>query len=311
MSERHREDEVDQGQGGPQLVADGFSFTEGPRWRNDRLFVSDMFNHQVVTIDQAGQASILCDVPEQPSGLGFAPDGALLVVSQKDRRVMRWNGSELVLWSDLSEILPFMCNDMVVDAAGRAYVGNFGWNSDEDPTPRETAIALVQPDGSAAVAADGLIFPNGMAISEDGGTLFVAETYGARISAFDIATDGSLRNHRIWASFTDQRFASIHDAIGAGVILPDGIALDAEGALWIGDAAGRAAVRVAEGGAVVGQVATGAMTPYAVALGGPDRRTLFICASTPLLEIELPFRPGVTKSNILSTRVPVPGAGRP
>ena len=292
-------------------VAEGFSFIEGPRWRNDRLYVSDIFNKKVLTVDPAGNVTEICTVPNFPSGLGFAPDGSLLIVSQADRRVLRWTGSELQEWADLSGLLPFMCNDMLVDDKGRAYVGNYGFDSDEDPTTRPTAIALVQPDGSASIAADDLAFPNGTVLSPDGRTLYVAETYGARISAFDVAPDGSLSNRRIWASFSDKWFDTIEDAKRGGVILPDGMALDAEGALWMGDAGGRGAVRVAEGGEILDRVDTGNLTAYSVAFGGPDRKTLYIGAATPLLEIVLPLRPGVTKSTIFSTQVAVPGVGMP
>lgn len=293
------------------LVADGFSFIEGARWRDGRLFASDMFNHKVLTIDGSGNTSPICTVPNSPSGLGFAIDGSLLVVSQADRRVLRWTGSDLEEWADLSKILPFMCNDMLVDSRGRAYVGNYGWDTDEDPTTQSTSIALVQPDGSASVGADDLVFPNGMVLSPDGRTLFVAETYGARVSAFDVATDGSLNNRRIWTSFSDKQFPTIEHAKRAGVILPDGMALDADGALWMGDAGGRAAVRVAEGGKILDRVDTGELTTYSVAIGGPDRLTLYMGAATPLLQIEMPLRPGVTKSSVFSCRIEVPGVGLP
>ncbi|MGF6958641.1 SMP-30/gluconolactonase/LRE family protein [Paraburkholderia youngii] len=292
-------------------IADGFSFIEGPRWRDDRLYVSDMFNSRVLEIYDSGYVREVCSMSDYPSGLGFAPDGSLLVVSQSERRVKRWTGAAFEQWADLTEILPFMCNDMLVDKSGRAYVGNYGWDSDEDPTTQSTAIALIQPDGSASVAAEDLIFPNGMVLSPDGRTLYVAETYGARVSAFDVAADGSLSNRRIWASFSDKLFGTIEDAKRAGVILPDGMALDADGALWMGDAAGRAALRVAEGGKILDRVETGELTAYSVALGGPDRQTLYIGAATPLLEIQLPFRPGVTKSSVLTCGVATPGIGLP
>jgi len=293
------------------LVADGFSFIEGARWRDGRLFASDIFNKQVLTIDGSGKVTPICTVPGFPSGLGFAPDGSLLIVSQADRRVMRWTGFRLEPWADLSTILPFMCNDMLIDHQGRAYVGNYGWDSDEDPTTQSTSIALVQPDGNASVVADDLVFPNGMVLSPDSRTLYVAETYAARVSAFDVAPDGSLSNRRIWASFSAKQFPTIEDAKRAGVILPDGMALDAEGALWMGDAGGRAAVRVAEGGKVLECVDTKDLTTYSVALGGPDRRTLFLGAATPSLQIELPLHPGVTRSSVFSCRVEVPGVGLP
>lgn len=299
----------------PDLVADGFSFIEGTRWRDGRLYASDMFNHNVLSFDGSGNVTTVCSLPESPSGLGFAPDGSLLIVSQGSRRVLRWTGSRLEEWVDLSHVLPFMANEMAVDPQGRAYVGNYGWDSDADPTTQSTSIALVQPDGRVSIAATDLVFPNGTVLTPDGRTLIISETYAARVSAFDVAADGTLSNRRVWASFSDKQYKTIedakHDAKAGNAILPDGIVLDAEGALWIADAGGRAAVRVAEGGEILARVPTGNLSTYAVALGGSDRQTLYIGAATPLLEIELPFRPGVTKSSLLKCRIDVPGVGLP
>src|SRR5258706_4577520 len=172
-------------------LANGYSFLEGPRWKRNRLYVSDFYTRQVISVDDSGACERVCTVPGQPSGLGFAPDGALLIVSMQDRRLLRLESGSLSEVADLRAVAPFMCNDMLVDAKGRAYVGNFGWDSERDPTLHSTCLALVHPDGTVAVAAQDLIFPNGIVQSPDGRTLLVAETFAARVSAFDVALDGT------------------------------------------------------------------------------------------------------------------------
>jgi sugar lactone lactonase YvrE len=288
-----------------RVIGSGYSFLEGPRWRSGRLFVSDFYTRRVLAFDARGNVEVICTVPGQPSGLGFEPDGHLLVVSMLDRRLLRLRNGSLEEVADLSGIAGFHCNDMLVDRGGRAYVGNFGWDSAIDPTIKPTVLAVVRPDRSTAVAADNLIFPNGIVQTIDGKTLLVAETFAARITAFDIAADGRLVNRRIWATFSDRRFKTIEEAVAARVPLPDGIALDADGALWIGDAAGRGPLRVAEGGAILERVDTGEQSVYAVALGDEDGRTLYMCAAQPLLTDD----PSVDhRARLLSCRVSVPGA---
>jgi sugar lactone lactonase YvrE len=265
-----------------RTLASGFSFLECPRWHAERLYASDFYTGRVLAFDGDGRHERICQLPGQPSGLGFLPDGSLLVVSMLDRCVLRLHADGLQRHADLSNQATFHANDMLVDEQGGAYVGNFGWNLLEDPMIRATTLARVDPRGNVAEAADGVVFPNGMVLADGGRTLLVAETFAARITAFERASDGSLSNRRVWAAFATEEFATVLDAVESRCPLPDGMAIDAEGAVWIGDAGGRAALRVEQGGRILERVETGELTPYAVALGGQDRRTLFICASAPL-----------------------------
>jgi sugar lactone lactonase YvrE len=243
----------------------GIDFGEGPRWHDGRLWYSDFFQHRVSAVDMAGNRETMIEFPGQPSGLGWMPDGSLLIVSMLDRKVMRWADGALTEHADLNDIATFHCNDMIVDGAGNAYVGNFGWDIFTDGSEITPAdLALVRPDGSVEVAATGLLFPNGMVITPDAKTLIVGETFGARYRAFDIADDATLGNERVWA--------------GVPGTAPDGCDLDAEGAIWFADARGGNVVRVTEGGEVTHTVPTDTRV-FACALGGDDGRTLFaVCA---------------------------------
>src|SRR5713101_7677201 len=182
-----------------KVLLDGLAFPEGPRWHDGKLFFSDMHAHQVRAVDMAGKSQLICEVPAQPSGLGWLPDGRMLVVSMTDRKLLRLDRDGLKMVADMSKLAPFDCNDMVVDARGRAYVGNFGFDLHKNETPRGTTLVMVAPEGGASVVANDMMFPNGMVITPDGKTLIVGETFGRRLTAFDIAVDGSLANRRVWA----------------------------------------------------------------------------------------------------------------
>ena len=151
-----------------KVLIDGLAFPEGPRWRDGKLFFSDMHAHQVLAVDMAGKCEVICDVPARPSGLGWLPDGRMLVVSMTDRKLMRLDRDGLKTVADLSKLAPFDCNDMVVDARGRAYVGNFGFDLHANAQPRATTLVMVAPDGIARIVAEELMFPNGMVITPDG-----------------------------------------------------------------------------------------------------------------------------------------------
>jgi len=289
------------------VVAEGFSFLEAPRWREGALYVSDFYTKRVLSFDAEGRMERVCTVEGQPSGLGFTPNGEMLIVSMLDRRLLRLTAGELVEFADLSSVAPASCNDLLVDDAGGAYVGNFGWDPALDLTVQPTCLIRVAPDGSATIAADDLVFPNGAVLTPDRRTLLISETFASRISAFDVASDGKLSNRRAWAEFGDPG-KLLPDTVASGLPLPDGMALDAEGAIWIGDAAGPGAHRVTEGGEIVETVETGELSVYAVALGGEDRRTLYMCASPPLLRTN-PAEQHLAR--LLSCRVDVPGAGLP
>ncbi|HEX8757900.1 MAG TPA: SMP-30/gluconolactonase/LRE family protein [Steroidobacteraceae bacterium] len=285
-------------------VAGGFHFLEGPRWHDGQLYFSDLADGKVYVLESDGRAEVFCQAPNWVSGLGFTPSDQLLVVAMQERRLLRCSGPEgLVEVADLSGVARYHCNDMLVDEHGRAYVGNFGFDMILDGI-RATELVMVSPRGEVSVVAQDLIFPNGMARTADGRTLIVAETFAARLSAFDILADGSLTGRRTWAALSDRSFATASECLGSGAPLPDGIALDTEGALWIGDAGGRAALRVAPGGEILDRVPTPELSVFAVALGGPDLKTLYMCASPPLFSHD----PSVEKKAVLlATRVDVPG----
>ena len=290
-----------------EQVADGFSFIEAPRWHDGRLYFSDFHTHRVHVLERDGTVGTVCEVPGRPSGLGFDPDGRLLVVSMTDRRLLRLDGGTLHELADLSDHAPFHLNDMVVDAAGRAYVGNFGSDHHREGI-RPTRLLRVDPDGRIAVAAEGLVFPNGTVIAPDGRTLVVAESFAFRLTAFDVAPDGTLSGRREWARFADATATEMAEVFASEATLADGICLDAEGAIWVAHARGSGALRVREGGEVVDVVDTGDLSVFAVALGGDDRRTLYMCAGPPHGEVD----PSATRlGRLLACRVDVPGAGIP
>ena len=224
----------------------GYSFFEGPRWHDGRLWLSDFYTHQVIACDLQGRVEKIADVPGQPSGLGWLPDGRLLIVSMRDRRVLRREADgQLVTHADLSNIATGHCNDMAVDAQGRAWVGNFGFDLMGGGGVQTASLARVDPDGSVHEAARDLYFPNAILPTPDGRTLIVNETLGNRLSAFDIAADGRLGPRRDWAVFGPLvQSDKLDDYIAGGKVAADGGALDAEGAVWVADAIGNRALRV-------------------------------------------------------------------
>ena len=276
------------------VLLDNLCFPEGPRWHEGRLWFSDMHDRKVIALDLEGRAEVIVEVPQRPSGLGWTPDGKLLIVSMLDRKLLRLEGSRLVEVADLSAMAHCHTNDMVVDARGRAYVGNFGFDLHEEGYEfRHAEIILVEPNGRARVVADELSFPNGTVIAPDGRTLIVGESFAARLTAYDIAADGSLANRREWAKCESGT--------------PDGICLDAEGAVWYASPVSSECVRVAEGGRVLDRV-TIANQAFACMLGGPDRRTLFIATAVD----GHPVRCQDPRTGAIEvTQVDVPGAGLP
>ena len=276
-----------------KVLVDGLTFPEGPRWRDGRLYFSDFYSHRVLAVDLDGKLDTIATVPQQPSGLGFAPDGTLLIVSMLDRRLLRLKGGKLETVADMSALATGPCNDMVVDAKGRAYVGNFGFDRHKGEAQRTACLTRVDRDGSVTKAADDLLFPNGTVITPDGKTLIVGETLANRLTAFDIAGDGGLSNRRVFAEL--------------GTVFPDGICLDAEGAVWVADPRGNRVVRVFEGGRVARTILTGNRGSFACMLGGPDRKTLFVLTNSgsgPAMEQK-------TDDRIEVIDVDVPGAGLP
>ena len=294
-----------------RTVLDGMSYLEGPRWHAGRLYVSDFYTGDVVAVDLDGGADpeTVANVPAQPSGLGWMPDGSMLVVSMRDRRVLRVrDGGAPEVHADLSELAPWHLNDMVVDSRGRAYVGNFGFDLMSGAPIRTAGIIRVDADGSATVAAEDLSFPNGTVILPDARTLVVAETLGGRLTAFDLGDDGTLSNRRVWAKLSDTPDTEdLGELIAAGGVAPDGTALDAEGAIWAADALGGRVLRVREGGEILEQISPGTGV-FACALGGADGRTLVMCAAPSFAEHE---RRDTREAQLLACEVDVPRAGLP
>lgn len=282
-------------------IGRGFSFTEAPRWHDGALWFSDFYTQRVIRSDGVNFETI-CEVPGQPSGLGFTPDGDLLVVSMSERRLMRWRDGVLEVVAELAPYFPGLANDMWVDSAGRAYVGNDGPLDPLGPT----VLVRCDPDGSVTVATEDVVTPNGVIVSPDGTQLFLSESFAGRVSSWNVLTDGSLVNRRTWASFGDPVIGrSVRDARRRVLMIPDGITLDAAGHLWIADAAGSGVWCIAEGGVIVGHVDTGPYTAYSAVLGGDDGKSLFITAGPPLDDIRADGRDAA----IIMTRVDVPAAG--
>lgn len=253
----------------------GLHFGEGPRWHDGRLWYSDFYDHAVHAITLDGVDERIVEVAGQPSGLGWMPDGSMLVSSMTDKRVLRWDGTTLAEHADLSAHAGWWVNDLVVAADGTAWVGNFGFDLDSflaehgiegvlgEPGPTATVLCRVAPDGTVDVAATDVVFPNGSVVTPDGKTLIVAETLALRLSAWDIAADGSLTDRRVWADLSA--------VMGA----PDGICLDADGAVWIANAIAPMCMRIAEGGEILDTVDT-SQTAFACMLGGPEGQHLFV-----------------------------------
>lgn len=274
----------------------GLAFPEAPRWHAGALWLSDFYQRHVLRVTPDGAVETVAEVPGQPSGLGWLPDGRLLVVSMNDRRLLRQDGQALVEAADLSGLVAWPCNDMLVDGLGRAYIGNFGFDLHARAPFAATSLLLVMLEGRVRVAADDMHFPNGMVLTPDGRTLIVAESYGQRLTAFDVAPDGTLGRRRVWAQLEGK---------GVG---PDGICLDAQGAVWLASPVSREVLRVKEGGEVVERIVTDGQA-VACMLGGDDRRTLFVLTGRVLVtpQQSLAQRSGA----IWRTRVAVPGAGLP
>jgi sugar lactone lactonase YvrE len=250
----------------PETLATGFAFPEGPRWHQDALWFSDMHGHVVLRLEADGKTEKIADVPECPSGLGFLPDGRLLIVSMHDRRVLRLDPSGLVEHADLSALAPWHLNDMTVDSSGRAYVGNFGDGSAPPDPPKPTVLIAIEPDGSARVVADDLHFPNGLVITSDGATLIVAETRSVpgRLTAFTIKGNGDLTDRRTLIEF------------GPGE-LPDGLAIDVDDGIWVAMPFSGEVVHVSAAGELDQRRPID--SPYAVTVGGANGEALFVCSS--------------------------------
>ena len=287
----------------------GLSFTECPRWRDGRLYFSDFYTHRVLAVVMDGTSDTLAHVPRQPSGLGFLPDGRMLIVSMRDRKILRREvDGSVVEHADLSGLAPWHLNDMLVNHEGQAWVGNFGFDLMGGAPALTTVLICVEPDGTAKVVADRLGFPNGMVLTPDGRTLIVAESTMNRLSAFNVAL-GSLGERRTWAAFGEPPASTdVGEMLGQAAVVPDGICLDAEGAVWVADAAHSRLIRVAEGGRILEERKVNEVGVFACMLGGDDGRTLFASVAPTFHEAEASTN---HRASILMTTVEVPHAGLP
>jgi sugar lactone lactonase YvrE len=251
-----------------QRLLDGLSFGESLRWHQDRLWLADWGAQQVMAVDREGRPQVMArvDFPAFPMCIDWLPDGRLLVVAARDGRLLRQEpDGSLVTHADLSGLAEpgYPWNEIVVDGRGNAYLSNQGFDFPGGKFVAGT-IVLLKPDGSVRPVADRIEFPNGMAITPDNATLIVAESYSQKLTAFQIAADGSLSRPRVWAD------------LGDGV--PDGICLDAEGAIWYADVPNKQCVRVCEGGRVLQTIQLDRGC-FSCALGGVNRTTLFMVAT--------------------------------
>lgn len=293
-----------------KVVAEGLTYLEGPRWHKGLLWFVDFYTFGVYQVNAQGVVEKVVEVENQPSGLGWLPDGRMLVVSMKDRKVLRQEADKtLVVHADIWDKCRGHANDMVVAPNGDAYVGNFGFDLMGGADYQSADLVLVRPDGSSQIVAEGLAFPNGMVITPDEKVLIVNELFGNRISQFDILPDGTLGPRRDFANYGDLGDEpDVGKRLAAAKLIPDGLALDAEGAVWVADTLNHRAVRIAEGGKILEEVNTAPEGVFAVALGGEDGRTLFMCAAPDWDEA---LRTAKREGRMLATQVTVPHAGTP
>lgn len=250
-----------------QLLADHCLFTEDPRWHDGRLYFSDTIAGRVCAVDDAGQLDVIATLDDHCSGLGFMPNGDLLIVSAGKRQLLRLGSQGLTVHADLSALAAQGINDMAVDREGRAYVGELCFDPSQPLQPVPGKLFLVQPDGGVEIGADAMLMSNGTVIAPDGATLIVAETMGCRITAFNIDAQGRLRDRRVFAQLPAGYF-------------PDGIALDADGGVWAACPYEHGVIRVLEGGEITHALALEkGRAAYACALGGEGRRSLYLCTA--------------------------------
>jgi sugar lactone lactonase YvrE len=280
------------------VLVTGLVIPEGPRWHEGSLWLSDIGGDRVIRVDPAtGAVDVVTDALTMPSGLGFLPDGDPIVVSMDERKVYRLTPGGPKEHADLRPFCSGMLNDMIVDSQGRAYVDANGHSffADHTAEPRTPdVLVLVTPDGDARVVAEEMTGPNGVILTEDERTLISAESPAARLTAFDVEADGSLSNRRLFAD------------VGTA---PDGICLDAEGAVWVAAPVAGEFLRVLDGGEIAERIPVPGRIALACVLGGPDRRTLFMMTAAPhdlsVLKVKK------TDGSVVTTEVAVPGAGRP
>ncbi|MDB5075408.1 MAG: SMP-30/gluconolactonase/LRE family protein [Chloroflexi bacterium] len=273
----------------------GLAFGESPRWHDGRLWFSDWGTQEVIAVDLEGKSEVIVRVPSSPFSIDWLPDGRLLIVAARDGLLLRREpDGSLVTHADLADLSVFPWNEIVVDGRGNAYINNIGFDFPAGAFAPGIA-ALVAPDGSVRKVADGIAFPNGMAMTPDNSTLILAESYASKLTAFDIAADGSLSNRRVWA-----------DLAGGA---PDGICLDADNAVWYGDVPNKRCVRVREGGEVLQTIELDRGC-FACMLGGVNKQTLFMLAAD-WSELAKTMGSGARTGQVLTAEAPAPGIGWP
>jgi sugar lactone lactonase YvrE len=282
-----------------EILVNGLGQLESPRWHDGRLWVADWTAGLIRAIDAAGHGEVVAEHHSLPLCFDFLPDGTLVLASGPQRALLRMTpDGTFARYADLSALSPYPSNDIVIDGRGNTYVNNVNFDFATGPVPGDTApgfVALVTPDGQARVVAEDLAFPNGMAVTADNATLVVAESYRHQLTAFDIGSDGSLANRRVWADLGDHS--------------PDGICLDRDGAAWYADVGDRCCVRVAEGGQILGRVQLD-RGAFACMLGGDDGSTLFVVAAHwPGAEHFMDHT--AWDGTVVSTPAPAPGSGWP
>ena len=299
-----------------KLLVENVYFSEGPRWYNNKIWFSDFYQHAVFSVDANGVQEKIVDIPNQPSGLGWLPNGDMLIVSMHDQKLMRFSDGVLSLHSDLSHLTKFTCNDMVVDNDGHAYIGNFG-TTQHNINVKPTCLIHVTPDGKASIVAENLEFPNGTVITPDGKKLIVGETYAGRLTAFDINSDKTLSNRQTWAKMMPtwifyvskvRRFLKqVPKETNFAPRVPDGICLDEGMGIWVASPTTFEVFRIEEGGNVTDIIST-PQRAYACMLGGESGKTLYISTandSTPEVARSQPM------GKIYTTEVKFARAGNP
>jgi len=250
--------------------ADDFVFLEGLQWHEGELWASDVFDHRVYAMagGRPHERRLICQVPARPSGLGFLPDGSLIIASARDRRLLRHDNGKTSLYADLQAHATGSVNDFTIDAQGRVYVGNFGYDFDAGEEQKATALHRVDPDGTISEVAKDVYFPNGAVIINGGATLIFAETWMCRLKAFDLSSEGRLSNARIFADLGERQ--------------PDGICADVSGAIWVACYNSGEFIRVIEGGEISHHLAFKGLG-ITCTLGGKEGRELFmsVYAGTP------------------------------
>src|SRR3954454_22730649 len=277
-----------------KTIRTGLVLGESPRWHDGRLWVSDWGAGEILAMDLDGRSEVVARIEGLPFCFDWLPDGRMLIVSGREGRLLRLEADgSLVAHADLTELAPPPWNDIVVDGRGNAYVGNTGFDFPGGEFA-PGSVALIAPDGSMRPVADDVAFPNGVAVTPDNATLILAESYGKRLTAWDIAADGGLSGRRVWAD------------LGDGV--PDGICIDREGAVWYGDVPNKRCVRVREGGEVLATVELDRGC-FACMLGGPDGTTLFVVAPEWRGPSDIASKAGT--GLVVAVDAPAPHAGRP